>query len=192
MPNMDDNVNNSVEPPRRNANVDRAISGTAPGQDRSPVRCSESVPHTGSRIPTAAPLLPPERGSCIGATAAANQSASAVLDGNALMARIGGNVTLLQKLTQLYSETGRKYLHSIEAAAGCQDAAALAATAHALKGAASNLGGARAAETAGRLESAGNKNNFDNLNELLPQMRTDVLALESELCSLLKTLESRV
>jgi HPt (histidine-containing phosphotransfer) domain-containing protein len=78
-----------------------------------------------------------------------------VLDREALLDRIGGDLEFLQEITGLFLEDCPKLLASIRTAVSGGDARTLEHAAHALKGSVANFGAEAARDAAFRLEALG-------------------------------------
>jgi CheY-like chemotaxis protein len=79
----------------------------------------------------------------------------AVLNGAAVLHRVGNNLTVLRKLIALFNNECPKLMGAIRAALSQKNAKDLETAAHTLKGAVGNLGAVRAFRAARQLESAG-------------------------------------
>ncbi len=92
---------------------------------------------------------------------------------------------LVRKVVGTFVREGRTRIAAIEDAAGCLDATALAAAAHALKGAALNVGAAALGQLCAELEASGREGRMDGAAAsaaLLGQRFTETAqALEKEL-----------
>ena len=109
------------------------------------------------------------------------------LDRNALIARVEGDRELLRELAAIFAEESPLQLRAIGDAISGSDPAAVAWTAHALKGSASNVGGIAVAQLAGQLEQQGRANDlhgardvYERLASALGLLRTELEALCTE------------
>jgi HPt (histidine-containing phosphotransfer) domain-containing protein len=84
-----------------------------------------------------------------------------VFDAEALRGRAYGDTAVMGAIIDLFLTHAPDLLDAIEASIADSDATALRATAHALKGAAANLGAARVADAASSLERIGLDGRFD-------------------------------
>jgi PAS domain S-box-containing protein len=99
---------------------------------------------------------------------------SAPFDHDELLARVGGDTTLLLKISQLFLSQHSRQLAEIKAATAAGNAGELSRVAHTLKGQALNFAAADLAEAARRLELIG-------YEERLAEADRHIAALESEL-----------
>jgi HPt (histidine-containing phosphotransfer) domain-containing protein len=85
----------------------------------------------------------------------ADSHPSGVLDRDAILERVGGDVEFLQELAGIFVEDCPKLLEGIRSAISSGDARGLEHAAHTLKGSVSNFGAERARAAACRLEMLG-------------------------------------
>jgi len=85
---------------------------------------------------------------------------------------VPGEPESLNELVELVETDGAGRLGAIRAGVSTEDARAVAAAAHTLKGSAGNLGGRRLADVVGRLEVAAKAGEWQRVRELLPGVET--------------------
>lgn len=103
--------------------------------------------------------------------------APAQLDEAALLARFNGNRKLMRALIKTFLEDCPKMMDRIRAALKTRNAAAIAETAHALKGSVGNFGPSTAFETARGLELAGRKGTLEGSWEAFATLEDQIAAL---------------
>ena len=106
---------------------------------------------------------------------------SARLDREGLLARVEGDRELLRELAAIFAEEAPRQLSAIREAVWRGDPAAVAWTAHALTGCASNVGGLTVAELARRLEQQGNANELEGAREVYESLAAALAGLRDEL-----------
>jgi len=111
-----------------------------------------------------------------------------ILDRDALMDRVGGDVEFLQEIATLFMEDCPKLLGEIRTAVQVADARGLENAAHTLKGSVANFGAEAAREAARRLESMGRAGDlkpasqaYAELEEEIQRFTTALTALSTEL-----------
>jgi signal transduction histidine kinase/DNA-binding response OmpR family regulator len=87
------------------------------------------------------------------------------LDHAALLARVGGNVTLLTEILQLCPGEFARLMDELESSVSQKDALRIRSAAHTLKGTLGSLCAAQAYEAALRLEDMGRKGDLDRVDE---------------------------
>jgi two-component system, sensor histidine kinase and response regulator len=97
-----------------------------------------------------------------------------VFDGEALLARVGGDRELMADIVRLFLEDYPDRLASIAAAIHASDANALRAAAHGLKGAAGNLGAVAVYEATSALEQIGADGRLDAARGVWERLLSDV------------------
>ena len=108
-----------------------------------------------------------------------------VLDKEAALERVEGDIELLRELVQLFLDDAPVRMAEIGAALEERSGDALRVAAHTLKGAASNLSAARVAEAAKCLEEAARAQDFAEAGHIHAVLRTEVERLTAELATLL-------
>ncbi|MFL5310601.1 MAG: response regulator [Myxococcales bacterium] len=103
------------------------------------------------------------------------------LDREGLLARVEGDRELLRELAGIFAEEAPLQLSAIREAVWKADAAAVAWTAHALTGCASNVGGLTVAELARRLELLGRSNELEGAREIYESLALALTTLRADL-----------
>jgi PAS domain S-box-containing protein len=137
-----------------------------------PVQGAQLLRAIAEFFPGAAPALP------------APPAPAVTLDGEALLAHLGGDEDLLREIVGLFLEDAPRLLEETRAAAAAGDADRLERTAHRLKGAVRNFGTTPAAAAAERLEALGHLGDLggaaalcDELEAALGRLRPALAAL---------------
>jgi HPt (histidine-containing phosphotransfer) domain-containing protein len=99
---------------------------------------------------------------------------TAVLDTEALLARLGGDRKLLSGLVEIFLSDSPKRLRTLRQAIEGKTPEALRQAAHALKGSLSNFGAAAAAAAAKKLETLGRAGTVEGATEILPILESEV------------------
>jgi PAS domain S-box-containing protein len=110
----------------------------------------------------------------------------AVFDPDQVLRTVEGDRALLRKLIELMLGQLPEMQAELDRAAAAQDAAALVRGAHKLKGSVGNLGAARAAQAAQRLELLAKEGQLDEAGAALPALAGELKALESALTTYLR------
>jgi HPt (histidine-containing phosphotransfer) domain-containing protein len=113
------------------------------------------------------------------------------LDLDAALAELDGDMDLLRDLAQLFLDDSPRLLAAIRDAAEAQDAGAIGAAAHALKGSIASFGVSRALQTALRLESMGREGRISDVNPHIDEVETEIGELRAQLSALLANSEVR-
>jgi CheY-like chemotaxis protein len=116
-----------------------------------------------------------------GHSKAPSVAAEASFDAEALLARVDSDKELLGSLVAVFKADRPSLMAGIEEAIAADDSAALADTAHTLKGALSVFGVEPARSTAEQLEMAGKDGRLQNAGELYERLGREVAAAEQEL-----------
>ncbi len=106
------------------------------------------------------------------------------LDREAALARVGGDLELLQEIARLFLDDTPNMLGAIEKAAESGDAKALERAAHTLKGCVSNFGAADAYEAALNLEKMGRAADLAGVPQGVDRLRKTLDELAPELNAL--------
>lgn len=109
---------------------------------------------------------------------AARKPDSSELD---ILARVGGNRKLLQKMIQTFRRDSLRKLTEMKRALGRNDAMALATAAHALKGSASIFGSEKATRSAQQLQEMGRKADLAQAAGELRELREEIALLHVKL-----------
>jgi HPt (histidine-containing phosphotransfer) domain-containing protein len=107
-----------------------------------------------------------------------------ILDGVAVLARVGNDRELLKELVDLFLEECPGLVDRIRAGIVQQDASKLKSAAHTLKGAVSNFSTWPAFELALRLETMGQRGDFSHALEALAALEEALASLRSALLQL--------
>ena len=113
------------------------------------------------------------------------------LDAGTLLAGFGGNRKLLGEVIDMYVADTPRLLDEARRAIACHDAAALAASAHALKGSMGLFAQAGAYEAARRLESAARAGEWAGIGETFARLNVEAKILSEELEALSRSLGGR-
>ena len=113
---------------------------------------------------------------------------SQVLDRNALMERVDGDVDFLQEIAGLFLEDCPKLLADIRSAVTGGDAHGLEHAAHTLKGSISNFGAEPARQAALRLEALGRSGDLKPAPEALSTLEEEVQRFTTALGALSREL----
>jgi len=108
-------------------------------------------------------------------------AAAAISDEAALLARVGGDRKLLLRLIHTFLEDYPKKVALLRAGVRANDAAALAATAHALKGPIGIFGAPQAKGYAQELQDAGRNRQLAGAPKLLAHLEEEIAKLEKKL-----------
>ena len=106
-----------------------------------------------------------------------------ILDIKGTLARFGGDQDLFVEMSGIVLVDAPRVLSDLRDAVEANDAVAVRAQAHAIKGLVAGCGGVRAAHAAQTLEDAGNSGKLEHSSEMLQ-------LLESEFTSLTRALNS--
>src|SRR5271156_776045 len=98
-----------------------------------------------------------------------------------LLARMGGNAKLLQRVSEIFLKDYPKKRSLLRKALARKDAAAVGATAHLLKGAVSNFGAARARQLAEELQNMGRAGELSGAAKCLAELEEEIANLEKKL-----------
>jgi two-component system sensor histidine kinase/response regulator len=115
------------------------------------------------------------------AAPASAEPATVVFDADALLARVGGDRELMADVVRLFLEDYPDRLANIAAAIDARDANALRVAAHALKGAAGNLGAVAVYEATSALEQIGADGHLDAARGVWERLLSDVDAFVAEI-----------
>jgi HPt (histidine-containing phosphotransfer) domain-containing protein len=113
-----------------------------------------------------------------------NTPISAVLDREALMDRVGGDVEFLQEIAGLFQEDCPKLMGEIRAAVSAGDPHGLERAAHTLKGSVSNFGAEMARLAAFRLESMGRAGDLSPAGEAYAALEAEIARFNQALVAL--------
>jgi CheY-like chemotaxis protein len=121
----------------------------------------------------------PEAAKAFAASNAARDTAGDVRAG--LLQRVGGDAELLRRMIKIFLKDYRKKMALLRQALARKDAAALAATAHALKGSVSIFGAAEARQFAEELQDMGRQGQISGAAERLKLLEDQIVILEKKL-----------
>ena len=133
-------------------------------------------------------LVPPAECEMAGGAAPAEGPAALPLDAGTLLAGFGGSRKLLGEVIDLYLADTPRILDEAQRAIACHDAAALAASAHALKGSIGLFARTGAYEAARRLESAARAGEWAGIEETFARLNVEAKILSEELEALSRSL----
>jgi two-component system, sensor histidine kinase and response regulator len=108
-----------------------------------------------------------------------------LIDRGALLASVGGNETLLREVVSVFLADTPKQVALLDTAVRAHDAAAIASSAHALKGSAGLFSKAGAYDAARALEQAARKGDLTGVKVACEDVKREVARLEDALRSLL-------
>jgi HPt (histidine-containing phosphotransfer) domain-containing protein len=111
-----------------------------------------------------------------------------LLDRDAILERVGGDVEFLQELAGIFAEDSPRLLQEIRAAITAGDPHGLEYAAHTLKGSIANFGAESARETAFRLEMLGRNGNLAPATEICSVLEREVAQFTEALNSLARQL----
>jgi two-component system, sensor histidine kinase and response regulator len=114
----------------------------------------------------------------------ARLAATVVLDEDALLGLVGGDVDLLTELAALFLEDGPRRLLEIRAALDAGDAESLLRAAHQLKGSAGSVCGRRTHVAALRMEELGDNADLPEARRIYPRLERELDRLQEALARL--------
>ena len=103
---------------------------------------------------------------------------SDVFDREALLARLGGDVVLLQEVVALFLDESPELVARIEDSVAAGDPRALESAAHQLRGSVSNFGAEIVEEAAERLEEIGRGGRLDGAEDKLEELKREITHLQ--------------
>ena len=115
-----------------------------------------------------------------------------VFDLQDLQSRIGDNFQLLERITEIFNQTGDKYICQIQSAVDENDCHAVSEAAHSLKGAAASLGGRRCSEVARQIEMSGRENDLESIVVMQAAIEQEVTSLKQHLSAYINCVHSKV
>jgi HPt (histidine-containing phosphotransfer) domain-containing protein len=111
----------------------------------------------------------------------ADPATSAVLDREAALFRVGGDLDLLREIAALFAEECPSVIQELRAALAKGDAPAIGRAAHGLKGSAANFGAGIAVELAVRIEQEALAGRLDQAGPLVEALERALSTLLAEL-----------
>ena len=120
------------------------------------------------------------------------QARDGAIDGNALLARFGGNRKLLRNLIKTFRHDCPKMMARIRSALSSRNPRALSEAAHGLKGSVGNFGVSSAFETSKEMEKTGRQGKLDGAWELYATLEDDIARLLPDLEAASELKASRV
>jgi HPt (histidine-containing phosphotransfer) domain-containing protein len=108
-------------------------------------------------------------------------------DRAAFLARVDGDVELMQELVSLFLDDCPQRMTCLREALDCGDSEALAKAAHNLKGAVGNLCASRSFKTVQRLETAARDGDLQHAATAYTALEQEIAHLRTELASLSRT-----
>ena len=118
------------------------------------------------------------------------QNAESPIDSGALLDRVEGDTELLRELIGLFLQDAPRQLSTLRAALACNDARALQAAAHSIKGAASNFAAAAVVEAAVRIESLARQGDLTSCVPACAALEAEMARLNAALARLQSALPS--
>ena len=134
------------------------------------------------------PLRPDELLAAVDGLFTSVPPAQPLVDRPTLLSAFGGNGTLLAEVIDMFLVDGPQLTRAIRQATDQGDGQRLAASAHALKGAAGLFGKQGAYETAKRLEQSGKSGDLTGVGEACAELEREMDALGATLADLRKAL----
>ena len=110
----------------------------------------------------------------------------AILDRNAVLRRTGGDIELLQEMSELFLNDSPGLIQAMQEAFAARDWNGLERAAHRLKGAAGNLDARALSALAGQLESQAREQKPEQVSGLLAAIASGLAQFETEMKSFLK------
>ena len=114
-----------------------------------------------------------------------------LLDRDAILERVGGDVAFLQELVDIFAEDSLRLLQSIRVAIVAGDSHGLEYAAHTLKGSIANFGAETVRETAFRLEVLGRNGDLAPATEICSILEREVAQFMQALNALARQLAQR-
>ena len=109
-----------------------------------------------------------------------------VLDRNALLAIVDGDLNLLKELTEIFAPEYVRLFAQLEKAIVEKDASGLQTSAHAIKSLAGDFCAQRAYEAAETLEQMGRRADFGNAKEVSARLDSETQAMKAALEQFIK------
>lgn len=113
---------------------------------------------------------------------------SGILDRDALLDRLGGDIGLFQEITGLFTKDCPKLLSQIRSAVSGGDARTLEQAAHTLKGCVANFGADAAYQAALRLEKIGRAGQLDGASTACSELEAELIRFQQALQALAREL----
>jgi HPt (histidine-containing phosphotransfer) domain-containing protein len=104
-----------------------------------------------------------------------------VLDLEAALIRVGGDIDLLREIAVLFADEGPRVVQELREALAQDNAAAIGRAAHGLKGSAANFGAAPAVEAASQIEQLARAGRTSEIAPLIQVLEHALRALLAEL-----------
>lgn len=101
------------------------------------------------------------------------QAEGLIFDRQGLLSRLGGNEELIEKFISLFRKGVEEHLKKLQKSALASDQEGLRLSAHAVKGAAANIGALRVQEVAAKMESEAKRENLAAAASLLQQLTSE-------------------
>jgi CheY-like chemotaxis protein/HPt (histidine-containing phosphotransfer) domain-containing protein len=152
---------------------ERCLAAGMDGYLAKPLRPAELLAALEAFVPSGAASLPP-----------AGRDGHAPLDGVALLAAFDGNKRLLAEVIDVFLVDAPTMLNAVRQALDRRDGAAVASSAHALKGSVGLFAQAGAYDTARRIEHAGREGRLEEIGALFAALETELAATAVELGAL--------
>jgi HPt (histidine-containing phosphotransfer) domain-containing protein len=107
-----------------------------------------------------------------------------VLDRATALARVGGDMELLQEISELFLDEYPRALDAMRKALAIGDPKMLERSAHGLKGSVANFGARAAVDAAAELEQLGHAQKMDQAPQVLAALEKALACLHAELSSI--------
>jgi len=104
-----------------------------------------------------------------------------VCDLSGALARMGGDIELLQRIAEYFREDSPEYLARLRAATRSGDSVGVQHAAHSLNGMVSNFGAEAASQAAERLEKMGHSGDLSSVTEAMHELEDEIARLLSSL-----------
>lgn len=104
-----------------------------------------------------------------------------VLDRQALLDRVVGDEPLMREILQIFRDERERRMAAVRQAMEARDAAAIGVAAHAINGAAGNIGAERVRRVAARLQNLGRSGSLDGADEAWAELQEEMHALDRQL-----------
>ncbi|MBZ5502907.1 MAG: PAS domain S-box protein [Acidobacteriia bacterium] len=148
-------------------NRERCLAAGADDYVAKPIRTGELLTAM-QRLVTRTPLP------CASATSPAKAPPPGVLDATAVLRRVDGDRELLEELAQMFIARRSQRRGEVQEALAAHDAGRLARLAHALKGAAANLGALRVPLLADEVEQLARSGDFASAAAVVRHLETEI------------------
>jgi len=149
---------------------ERCLEGGMDGYVSKPIRPDALF----SELERLVPIFAPQRTKTANSTAGADTTTALVLDRNALLDRVEGDMELLSDIIELFKDDSVRQIAAIREAIGKKEAETAKRAAHTLKGTCGNLGAPEAAATALELEKLAAAQDFASAESKLRSLEAQI------------------